>query len=61
MCLHYISSMNLEMYIHIYIYTHVQNACTMYMAYASVFSDVVVLSLFMNFIVESIHEIKLNC
>lgn len=28
MCLHYISSMSLEMYIHIYIYSFVQNACT---------------------------------
>lgn len=41
-------------HIYIYIYSFVQRACTF--VYASVFSNVVVLSLVMNFIVESIHE-----
>lgn len=53
MCLLYISSMRC-INIYIYIYSFVQRACTF--VYASVFSNVVVLSLVMNFIVESIHE-----
>lgn len=58
MCLLYISSMRcINIYIYILICTEgmfIAYACTF--VYASVFSNVVVLSLVMNFIVESIHE-----